>query len=355
MDTLIDKCIILICCSIFLMDGSRSVLPVFVFVTAFGISCLNTYFDQSKVTVLTGCLYLLLSFLVPPFCLLLPLIFYDFFARKFWYLSVIGVAACLRYLTIDFQPMHLSILVYFLLSFLLCYRTETFQKLSHQLKISRDNSRELNLLLENKNKDLLEKQDYEIHLATLKERNRIAREIHDNVGHMLSRSILQTGALLAVNKDNNLKAPLLSVKDTLSSAMDSIRESVHDLHDDSIDLYDTIRTILKDYKTYETTLEYDMSDNLPRNVKYCFIMLIKEGLSNIVKHSDASHIVILVREHPSFYQIQISDNGNPLCKASASHGIGLENMQERVQALHGTFRTSIDNGFKIFASVPKNT
>lgn len=355
MDTLIDKCIILICCSITLIDSSISVLPVFVFVTAFGISCLNTYYDQPKVTVLTGCFYLYLCMQIPPFCLLLPLIFYDFFTRKLWFLPIVGAAACLRYLTIDFQPLHLSILVYFLLSYLLCYRTRNFQKLSQQLKNSRDNSRELNLLLENKNKDLLEKQDYEIHLATLKERNRIAREIHDNVGHMLSRSILQTGALLAVNKDNNLKAPLLSVKDTLSSAMDSIRKSVHDLHDESIDLYDTIRTILKDYQSYETTLEYDMSDTIPRNVKYCFIMLIKEGLSNIVKHSDAGHIVILVREHPSFYQIQISDNGNPLSGNTASHGIGLENMQERVQALHGTFRTSIDNGFKIFASIPKNT
>lgn len=353
MDILIDKCIILICCSISLIDSSTSVLPVFVFVTAFGISCLNTYLEHPKVTILTGCFYLILCFVVPTFCLLLPIIFYDFFTRKLRLLPIIGAAACLRYLTVDFQPAHLSILVYFLLSYLLCYRTETFQKLSHQLKISRDNSRELNLLLENKNKDLLEKQDYEIHLATLKERNRIAREIHDNVGHMLSRSILQTGALLAINKDNNLKTPLLSVKDTLSSAMDSIRESVHDLHDESIDLYDTIRTILKDYKTYETTLEYDMSDIIPRNVKYCFIMLIKEGLSNIVKHSDASQITILVREHPSFYQIQISDNGNPIPGNATSHGIGLENMQERVQALHGTFRTSIDNGFKVFASIPK--
>ena len=52
----------------------------------------------------------------------------------------------------------------------------------------------------------MEKQDTEIYLATLKERNRIAREIHDNVGHMLSRSILMVGALKTVNQAENLKS-----------------------------------------------------------------------------------------------------------------------------------------------------
>ena len=70
-----------------------------------------------------------------------------------------------------------------------------------KLKKIRDDSAERNLLLKEKNKELLEKQDYEIYTATLRERNRIAREIHDNVGHLLSRTILITGALKAVNKD----------------------------------------------------------------------------------------------------------------------------------------------------------
>ena len=48
----------------------------------------------------------------------------------------------------------------------------------------RDDSTEKNLLLEEKNHMLVEKQNYEIYTATLKERNRIAREIHDNVGHL---------------------------------------------------------------------------------------------------------------------------------------------------------------------------
>ena len=59
-------------------------------------------------------------------------------------------------------------------------------------------------MLQEKNKNLMEKQDYEIYLATLRERNRIAREIHDNVGHMPSRSILQMGALITIHKEEPL-------------------------------------------------------------------------------------------------------------------------------------------------------
>ena len=62
----------------------------------------------------------------------------------------------------------------------------------------------------------------DIHAATLKERNRIAREIHDHVGHMLSRSILQLGAILAINKDEKLDIPLRGLKDSLDTAMNNI-------------------------------------------------------------------------------------------------------------------------------------
>lgn len=79
----------------------------------------------------------------------------------------------------------------------------------------RDTSTELNLVLQEKNKNLMEKQDYEIYLATLRERNRIAREIHDNVGHMLSRSILQMGALITIHKEEPLHGQLAGVGETL--------------------------------------------------------------------------------------------------------------------------------------------
>ena len=79
-----------------------------------------------------------------------------------------------------------------------------------------DDGEEKTLLLAEKNRALIEKQNYEIYAATLRERNRIAREIHDNVGHVLSRTILLTGAAKALNKDQNLEPILDGLDDSLN-------------------------------------------------------------------------------------------------------------------------------------------
>ena len=126
------------------------------------------------------------------------------------------------------------------LSFRLQRRTEISENLEQNLMKLRDDSTEKNLLLAEKNRMLVEKQNSEIYAATLKERNRIAREIHDNVGHLLSRSILLTGAAKTVNKEPALDSVLENLDQSLNQAMTSIRTSIHDLHDDSINLKEAV-------------------------------------------------------------------------------------------------------------------
>jgi signal transduction histidine kinase len=91
---------------------------------------------------------------------------------------------------------------------------------------------------------------------------------------------------------------------------------------------------------------------VPRSIKYCYISILKESLSNIVKHSNATKIQIVAREHPSLYQLLIHDNGTNI--RISSSGIGLENMQERINAFHGTFSYQTEQGFRIFISIPKD-
>lgn len=362
MQKLLDKLILILCCSIYLLPFKKGALPVAVFLSAFTLSCLIFYLNRRLFTFVSGLLYSMLCLAVPAYSLFLPLLFYDYFDQRQWLVIAVSFAAVIRYLLLNASPFTFTLLLFCAVSFLLSYRTGHLLMLSEKFKRMRDDSHELNIMLENKNKDLLEKQDYEIHLATLNERNRIAREIHDHVGHMLSRSILQVGALIAVNTEEQLSEPLRDLKDTLNKAMDAIRSSVHDLHADSVRLKDAMTGVLENYSRYETVFEYDMPENIPRQIKYCFISILKEALSNIVKHSDATRITVTAREHPSFYQLVITDNGSISEEAldytpfgvPAGNGIGLENMRERVSALNGILRIQAQNGFKIYISIPKS-
>lgn len=80
--------------------------------------------------------------------------------------------------------------------------------------------------------------------------------------------------------------------------------------------------------------------------------MVREALSNISRHSNATEASLSVLEHPGFYQVIIRDNGTQAA-AAGSGGIGLMNMRERVEDLHGIFRTEVQNGFRIFISIPK--
>ena len=241
-----------------------------------------------------------------------------------------------------------------LLAAVLALRSGELIRLRDELKKTRDNDTELTLMLKQKNRDLMQRQDDEVNIATLRERNRIAREIHDNVGHLLSRALLQSGALLAVMNEEKLPAQYTiaaGVKETLDSAMNTIRESVHGLHDESIDLHHEVREIADSVSGKLTVrTDLDFSETMPANVKMCFIAVVKEAVSNSLKYSTGSEINIVIREHPAIYQLFINDNGTSL-KRGNTGGMGLNNMRERTEALGGIFQLDTKNGFRIFISI----
>lgn len=236
------------------------------------------------------------------------------------------------------------------------YQTGRYGMLDAKYRRTRDDSVEKNLLLREKNQSLLEKQDYEIYTATLRERNRIAREIHDNVGHMLSQSILMVGAMKAVHGEGSLKEPLCRLEDTLSAAMTSVRESVHDLHDEAINLKEVLESLMGEYTFCQTRLVYDMGYEVPREIRYGFIAIVKEALNNVMKHSNATWVQVVAREHPGMYQLVIEDNGTS--GIGRKHdgyggGIGIRNMKERVDTFGGNLEIQTQKGWRIHITVPK--
>lgn len=365
--------------------------PDYTFICAFLLcvgTCCAGYFSESKKLHLFLCAaFMAAALALPEMSAFFPAIFYILIQDHFY---LPALAGGLLYLYV-IQTMNSDIfrfsfwgILFFIVAFFLESRTEAEEKLRQDFMKLRDDSTEKNLLLEEKNHMLVEKQDYEIYTATLKERNRIAREIHDNVGHLLSRSILITGAAKAVNSSEAVSPLLDSLDSSLNQAMTSIRTSVHDLHDESVNLRESVEGLVSEFQFCPVSLDYDMGLEIPREIKYCFISIVKEALSNMARHSNATGAHIVMREHPALYQLCIEDNGkipgsscisqsfsenrtsdsflgNPRHLQNTgwydfspqNRGMGLSNIRDRLIPLHGTLQITTDHGFRIFITIPK--
>lgn len=353
------------------------------------ILCLSVFFDKKLLTGTLITCYAIVGFFFPEIYLFFPLLVIELSRTKNYPpLLPAAIGLFLHYPPLDILRLFnhsgrhanniftrnatitLENLCYVLLGCIvalfldiLCSRIAALEE---QYKKSRDDSAELNFLLQDRNRLLIEKQDYEIHTAMLQERNRIAREIHDNAGHMLSRCILLTGMIKTINSDEKCTESIQILDEELTKTMDSIRSSVHDLHREAMNLGKKIRELLADFSFCPVTLDYHIGPEIPAQIKYTFLAITKEALTNIAKHSNATQAQIRITEHPAMYQLVISDNGTstkqyaPFSVISTNEsymqesGIGLQNMKDRVNALHGNLRFIQNKGFCIFITIPKN-
>jgi len=348
----IDKSILFICCLTLHICNPNSSLNVVVVILAVIATCVLAYWDYPKLRAAIIICFVAVCAFVPELTIFLPLICYDAFFQKYQLVCLLGMIPLILFLQTANPIVGAVTCMLIVLGVLLKYRMVALTKIRTEFLDMCDSTKEMSMQLKKQNNDLLEKQDDEIRIATLNERNRIAREIHDNVGHLLSSSILQIGALLAINKEEKVKENLIIVNDTLSQAMNTIRTSVHDLHDEAIDLHAQIDELANKFTFCELNLDYDIKSDPDRKLKYAFISIVKEALNNIVKHSNASGVSITFREHPALYQLIISDNGT-VKKFDMDDGIGLKNITERIESLQGNINISAKNGFQIFISIPK--
>ncbi|QSX07622.1 two-component sensor histidine kinase [Alkalibacter rhizosphaerae] len=324
---------------------SIMVAPILVSIIGLG---LITYLEEGLLRSLVGFAYGLACFYEVSLCYFLPSILYGLYTGEKTAWRLLAAWPLVYYLTGGNRELT-GVILLGLVAVLLKNRTIRCCDLEGSRKQLEDAHRQLTYDTKRQNQLLLEKQDGEIHMATLDERNRIAREIHDNVGHQLSSALLQVGALLVTQPQVE---GLQTLKKTLDKAMDNIRTSVHDLHDRSIDLDAQLVSLAEEFNFCEIDLSIQVDNHPQGPLKYAVIAMVKEGLSNIIKHSNASRVEVVFMEHPGFYQLRISDNGT-IHKIKRDEGIGLKNIQQRVDALKGRFLVRQERGFTLFVTLPK--
>ena len=185
--------------------------------------------------------------------------------------------------------------------------------------------------------------------AQEEERGRVARELHDGISQILVgvRFALDSARRRLDNGAPDAGKSLEQGIDNLGTAISEVRRISRDLRPgvlDDLGLGPAIKSLRDDFET-RTGIETAFStvvfrNRLDQNAKIALYRIAQEALTNIERHSGATHASIDLRGHKKGATLRISDNGCGVDPSSKNRGpgIGLRNMQERVEQLDGSLR-----------------
>ncbi len=198
-------------------------------------------------------------------------------------------------------------------------------------------------------------------MSAATERNRIAGEIHDNVGHELTTAIITIeSGIKDIDQNPEVAAgKLLRARDIVKSSLDNIRASVRTISTgQSSDFLSELELFIDSVKK-DTGLKLNLINEtsrlnlLPLQSKL-LIQSIRECVTNTLKHADSSQAEILLSTLNNFLVVSVSDDG----KGSDNFvpGFGLRTMKKNIEGIGGTFNveTSSEEGFSVIIKIPVN-
>ncbi|MGB4398243.1 MAG: 7TM diverse intracellular signaling domain-containing protein [Daejeonella sp.] len=198
------------------------------------------------------------------------------------------------------------------------------------------------------------------------ERRKIADQLHDDVGSMLSLAILQISTVIDKERsEDKSKINLEKSMKVLYTVSDTIRNMSHTLTPLAIEKYGFKNAIIDLVASINLTntihvehviLGFENTENYTANFLNDMYRIIQELLNNMIKHSEASHCLIQLIEHDDALSLLIEDNGKGLkdTQFKIQNGVGLNNIKSRVDYFKGQieFSEKIEGGTLINIEVP---
>ena len=198
--------------------------------------------------------------------------------------------------------------------------------------------------------------------GSLQERNRIAREIHDSLGHSLTalNLHLEMAVKLSQLQPEKSRAVLVEAKRLGSIALQDVRQSVSALRSDPFadrDLATAINKLADDFKFsnhVQPICNLQIPIDLPQSTNIIIYRIVQEALTNISKHAHASEVIIEIKTQSSAVELRITDNGRGFIPSHNTTGFGLQGMRERILSLQGQFEiiSLPDRGCQIVVIIP---
>lgn len=198
-------------------------------------------------------------------------------------------------------------------------------------------------------------------MAETRERNRLAREIHDTLGHALTGIAAGLDACIMTLEiaPEVTKQQLNKIRDTARKGIVDVRRSVKKLRPDDLErlpFQEALMEMTKDYSAssgMEITFDiFSWSENLRRDQEDVIYRVLQESITNAKRHGHATKVKITIGGNEKYLLIVIADNGQG-CE-DVKQGFGLKHMKERLELLHGYIHYWSDGGFIVEAMIPLN-
>lgn len=190
-------------------------------------------------------------------------------------------------------------------------------------------------------------------LMVIEERQRIARDLHDTLGQKLSLIGLKSdlAAKLIEKNPERAKQEIIDIQHTARIALKEVREMVSGMR--GLRLEEEIERIKQ--LLFVANIELIVEGNptltkTPLYVENVISMCLKEAITNVVKHSEATKCKVTIQETDHEVQVKIIDNGKGM---SENHiGNGLRGIQERLEFVNGSLSINNDHGVQLNICVP---
>lgn len=237
--------------------------------------------------------------------------------------------------------------------------TAVFTIITRKALAAREREEKLRRELEAANEKLRAYAAQAEELATTRERNRLAREIHDGVGHYLTvvKTQLDVAAAVCSTNPAQAKTTVEKAAKLTAEALDDVRRSVGTLRADAArpPLPEAIKQLAAHGEPVPTLAIEGTPRSLPPAVEHALFRAVQEGLTNIRKHARAtSALVRLDFRDSQRVHLELSDNGVGRNGENSAGGFGLTGIRERVELLGGTVSAAnrLEGGFALRVEVP---
>ena len=196
-------------------------------------------------------------------------------------------------------------------------------------------------------------------MAETRERNRLAREIHDTLGHSLTGIITGVEACIMLMDiaPEATKEQMRAIAEVARKGVNDVRASVKALRPDMLEtlaIGEALKKLIDDTsRSTGVKIDYQCDtslDGLGQDEEEVVYRVVQESMTNAIRHGNASRIRIHIRREDNHLLIEIRDNGSG--GKDIKEGFGLNHMRERLEMLGGTLSYSGEDGFRIEAALP---